>query len=117
MVGAAMMWADPSGAMWGMEPLLEMLRNKMPWPNLFFRDFVPSGFVLLALNGIPQFAAAILLFKQHRLASSAVLVCGVVLMLWIVLEWYVWGFNAMSNIFFVLGLAETATALTTIRKS
>ena len=115
-IGAVMMWIDPSGQMWGMEPLLEMLRAKMPWPDIFFKDFIPSGFVLLALNGITQFAAAILLFKNHPLAYWAVLVCGVILMLWIVLEWWVWGFNAMSNIFFVLGLVETIAAVVSLRK-
>ncbi len=43
--GAAMMWIDPTGVMWGGEPLLEMLRAKMPWPDVFFRNFIPSGFV------------------------------------------------------------------------
>ena len=47
-LGAVMMWIDPSGQMWGMEPLLEMLRAKMPWPDVFFKNFIPSGFVLLA---------------------------------------------------------------------
>jgi hypothetical protein len=113
-VGAVMMWIDPSGQMWGMEPLLEMLRAKMPWPDVFFKDFIPSGFVLLALNGITQFAAAILLFKNHPLAYWAVLACGIILMLWIVLEWWVWGFNAMSNIYFVLGLVEVVIAVKSI---
>ena len=115
-MGAAMMWIDPSGQMWGMEPLLEMLRAKMPWPDVFFKDFVPSGFVLLAVNGLTQFAAAILLFKKHRLAPYAVFACGIVLMLWIVLEWWVWGFNAMSNIYFVFGLVEVIAAVISLRK-
>ena len=115
-IGAVMMWIDPSGQMWGMEPLLEMLRAKMPWPDVFFKDFIPSGFVLLALNGITQFATAILLFKNHPLAYWAVLACGIILMLWIILEWWVWGFNAMSNIFFVLGLVETIAAVVSLRK-
>ena len=115
-VGAVMMWIDPSGQMWGMEPLLEMLRAKMPWPDVFFKDFIPSGFVMLALNGITQFAAAILLFKNHPLAYWAVLACGIILMLWIVLEWWVWGFNVMSNIFFVLGLGEAIAAVVSLRK-
>ena len=110
-IGAVMMWIDPSGQMWGMEPLLEMLRAKMPWPDVFFRDFIPSGFVLLFLNGITQFVAAFLLLKNHRLAPWAVLACGIILMLWIVLEWWVWGFNPMSNIFFVLGLVEAVAAV------
>lgn len=115
-MGAAMMWIDPSGQMWGMEPLLEMLRAKMPWPDIFFKDFIPSGFVLLFLNGFTQFAAAFLLFKKHPLAYWSVLVCGIILMLWILLEWWVWGINAMSNIYFVFGLIEVVTAVISLRK-
>lgn len=109
--GAVMMWIDPTGATWGGEPLLEMLRAKMPWPDVFFKNFIPSGFVLLFLNGITQIVAAYLLFKKHCLAQHAVLVCGIILMLWIVLEWWAWGFNVVSNIYFVLGLVETITAV------
>lgn len=114
-VGAVMMWIDPTGAIWGGEPLLEMLRAKMPWPDVFFRDFIPSGFVLLAVNGLPQFLAALMLFKKHPLAHWAVLVCGIILMLWIALEWWVWGFNAMSNVFFILGLLEIILAGISLR--
>lgn len=116
-IGAVMMWIDPSGQMWGMEPLLEMLRAKMPWSDIFFKNFIPSGFVLLILNGLTQFVAAFLLFKSHRLAPWAVLVCGIILMLWIVLEWWVWGFNPMSNLYFVLGLVEAVAAVISLRKS
>ena len=115
-VGALMMWIDPSGQKWGMDPLLEMLRAKMPWPDVFFKNFIPSGFVLLAVNGLTQFLAAILLFKKHRLAPYAVLACGIILMLWIVLEWWVWGFNFMSNIYFVFGLVEAVAAVISLRR-
>ena len=115
-VGAVMMWIDPSGASWGGEPLLMLLREKMPWPNVFFKNFIPSGFALLFANDITQLAAACLLFKKHRLAPYAVLACGIILMLWIVLEWWVWGFNAVCNFYFVLGLAEVVTAVFFIRK-
>ena len=115
-VGAVMMWVDPTGVSWGGEPLLEMLRAKMPWPDVFFKNFVPSGFALLILNGITQIGAAVLLFKKHRLAHWAVLVCGIILMLWIVLEWWVWGFNAISNLYFVLGLVEAVAAAICMRQ-
>ena len=114
--GAVMMWTDPTGVAWGGEPLLEMLRAKMPWPDIFFRNFIPSGFVLLILNGITQFIAAFLLFKKHPLAQWTVLACGIILMLWIVLEWWVWGFNAISNLYFVFGLAEAGVAIFCFRK-
>jgi len=114
--GAIMMWVDPTGNGWGGAPMLDLLRAKMPWPDVLIRDFIPSGFALLAVNGITQFAAAILLIKRHRLAQWAVLACGIILMLWIVLEWWVWGLNPISNIYFVFGLVETVTAIICLKK-
>ena len=114
--GAIMMWVDPSGNGWGGAELLDMLRAKMPWPDVFFKNFVPSGFVLLFLNGITQLAAAYLLFKKYPFAQWAVLACGIILILWIVLEWWVWGFNAISNLYFVFGLAEAVAAAVCMRQ-
>ena len=97
--GAAMMWMDPTGAGWGGTPMLDLLRAKMPWPDLLFKDFIPSGFALLAVNGLPQLLAALMLFKKHPWACQVTLGCGILLMLWIVLEWWIWGFVALSNIY------------------
>ena len=115
--GAVMMWMDPTGVSWGGEPMLDLLRAKMPWPEVFFRDFIPSGFALLAVNGLPLLLAALMLFKKHPWACRVTLACGIILMLWIVLEWYVWGFVALSNIYFVLGLAEAVAAVCYIKRS
>lgn len=113
--GAVMMWADPSGASWGGEPMLDLLRSKLPWPEVFFNDFVASGFALLAAVGLPHLLAALMLFKKHPLACRTVLASGIILMLWIILEWYVWGFVALSNIFFALGLTEAACAVVSMK--
>ena len=115
--GAVMMWMDPTGVSWGGEPMLDMLRSKMPWPDVFFKDFIPSGFALLSVNGLTQLLAALMLFKNHLWARHVTLVCGIILMLWIVLEWWIWGFVALSNIFFVLGLIEAIAAVCYIRHS
>lgn len=117
LVGALMMWTDPSGKMWMMDPLLDMLRSKLPWFAAFFKNFVPSGFVLLAVNGITQYIAAWLLFRKHRLAAPATLICGVILMLWIALEWYIFGFYAICNVNFTFGLLEALTALCAILRT
>jgi len=117
MGGAIMMWVDPSGNGWGGAELLDMLRAKMPWPDIFFRDFVPSGFVLLAVNGLTQFLAALMLIKKLPQAYGITLACGVVLMLWIVLEWWIFGFNPVSNVYFVFGLVEALAAFRALRKS
>jgi hypothetical protein len=115
--GAVMMWMDPSGVSWGGEPMLDLLRARMPWPDIFFRNFIPSGFALLAVNGLTQILAALMLFKKHPWAYQVTFACGIILMLWIVLEWYVWGFVVLSNIFFVLGLIEAAAAYYCIKRS
>ena len=115
--GAVMMWMDPTGVSWGGEPMLDLLRAKMPWPDVLFKSFIPSGFALLAVNGLPQILAALMLFKKHPWAYCACLACGIILMLWIVLEWWRWGFVALSNIYFVLGLVEAVAALIMIRRS
>lgn len=116
LVGATMMWLDPSGRLFMLDPLLDMLRAKMPWPEIFFRDFMPSSFVLLVVNGLTQYVAVFLLFRRHRLAPMAVLACGIILMLWIALEWYIFGFYAICNIYFTFGLIEAVTALLRWRK-
>ena len=113
--GAVMMWMDPTGVSWGGEPMLDLLRAKRPWPEVLFKDFSPSGYALLAVNGLPQLLAAMMLFKKHPWAYRVTLACGIILMLWIVLEWYVWGFVALSNIYFVLGLIEALAAIYCIR--
>ena len=74
--GAVMMWMDPTGVSWGGEPMLDLLRAKMPWPDVLFKNFIPSGFALLAVNGLPQLLAALMLFKNHRCAYWACLACG-----------------------------------------
>ena len=114
--GAVMMWIDPTGVKWGGEPLLELLRAKMPWPDVFFKNFIPSGFMLLFLIGITQLATAYLLFKKHPLAQWDVLACCIILMLWIVLEWWVWGFNAISKLYFVFGLVEVVAVVVCMRQ-
>ena len=115
--GAVMMWMDPSGVSWGGESMLDLLRAKMPWPDVLFRNFIPSGFALLAVDGLTQLLAALMLFKNHRQAYWAVLICGIILMIWIALEWWIWGFVALSNIFFVLGVLEVVCAAVCLKKA
>ena len=69
------------------------------------------------MNGVPQILVALMLFKKHSWAYWACLACGIILMLWIVLEWWIWGFVALSNIYFVLGLVEAVAAWIMIRRS
>ena len=65
--GAMMMWIDPTGVMWGMDLMLELLRAKMPWPDIFFRNFIPSSFVLLIVNGMTTFYPVAFTAKDNAL--------------------------------------------------
>ena len=114
--GMMMMFIDPTGKMWGLDQALELLRVKMPWPDIFFRNVMPSGIVLFFVNGATQFVAAYLLFQQHRLAQLAVLACSIILMLWISVEWWVWDFNAICNTYFLFGLIEAISAIIGLKK-
>ena len=96
--GAVMMWLDPNGNGWGGAPMLDLLRAKMPWPDIFFKNFIPSGFALLAVNGLTQFLAALMLIKKLQLAYWVTLACGIILMLWIVLEWWDCGFSVKRKV-------------------
>lgn len=109
--GAAMMFISPDGSMFGMEPLLPLIRE-LPLPDLFFRDFIWSGIALLVVNGLTNTAAFILLKRENRYGSIAGAVCGIILVLWTALQLlYLFGFNFMSFIFFLFGLAQLANGL------
>ena len=75
--GCVMMLIDPSGRMWGMEPLLPLMQG-LPWAEIFFTNFIFSGIVLLCVNGITQLGTAYLIFKQSVWAPLACVVCGVI---------------------------------------
>ncbi|MBQ2531314.1 MAG: hypothetical protein II548_03380, partial [Bacteroidales bacterium] len=77
--GAVMMWKDPTGLSWGGESMLDLLRSKMPWPDVLFKNFIPSSYALLVVNGLPQLLAALMLFKNHPWAGHVTLVCGIIL--------------------------------------
>lgn len=115
-LGMLMMFISPTGEMWGMEPILPMLQV-LPWSEIFFTNFIFSGIVLFCVNGATQLSAAVLLLRKNRYAYLCTLVCGVILMAWCILEWVLFGFNFLTNLYFVFGLVEAANALLLIKKT
>jgi len=108
--GATMMFIDPTGKQWGMESLLPLLQ-KLPLANLFFQNFIWSGIVLLIVNGLTNTVAFILLIKKHPYAAIASIACGVILMLWILVEYLIFGFNFLSNIYLAFGLLQAGNGI------
>jgi hypothetical protein len=107
--GSTMMFIDPSGKMWwGMDLILPYLQQ-LPFSDVFFQNFIPSGIVLLLVNGITNFVSFILIYKNHRLAGLSVLFCGIILIFWIIVQFFVFPLNPLSVIYFIFGLLQAWT--------
>jgi hypothetical protein len=113
--GPTMMWLDVSGAMFGMSPMLPYFQV-LPFADLLFQNFAFAGLALLLINGIPQIVTAILLIKRHKLAPLASLACGILLILWICIQFVIFPLNFTSCIYFVFGAAEFILAWLLIKK-
>ena len=113
--GASMMLIEPSGKIWDMYKMLPAFQV-LPFAEIFFQNFTFPGLALLLVNGIPQIATAILLIKRHRFAPLASLFCGILLMLWICIQFVIFPLNFMSSIYFVFGLIEFVLALILLKK-
>lgn len=108
--GTLMMFISPSGQLWGMEPVLPMLQV-LPFPEIFFTNFIFSGIVLFCVNGATQLFTAVMLLRRHHYATLCALACGLILMAWCALEWVLFGFNFLTNIYFVFGLLQAVNAI------
>jgi hypothetical protein len=106
--GSAMMFIDPSGKIWGMDLLLPYMQ-KLPWSDIFFQNFIFPGIALLLANGITNLVSFILICINHRYAALSAMICGVILMLWIIVQFLVFPFNFMSTLYFVFGLLQVLT--------
>lgn len=114
-LGGAMMFISPSGEMFGMDPMLPLLR-RLPFPEIFFNDFIWSGIALIAANGITNVVAFVMLMRRSKYGSLASAVCGIVLMLWIVLQFIVFPINFMSSIYFLFGILQATGGLMLYRR-
>lgn len=114
--GAAMMFISPDGTMWGMDPLLPLMR-KLPLPDLFFRNFIAPGITLLLANGVTNITAYILLRRKNRYDALAGMICGIILMLWICVQFTIFTFNPMSTAYFIFGAVEFITAYLFYRRN
>ena len=107
-VGCLMMWQDPTGVHYGMDVLLAQLREAFPFAASLFTDLYPSAVALLLVNGLPNLLSIYLLHRHHSGASGSTLTCGLLLLGWILVEFYAWGFNGMSVAFALLAGCQIA---------
>ena len=106
--GSIMMFTDPLGKFFGMYPLLSGFQ-KLPFSDIFFQDFIFPGIALLLVNGVTNFISFFLIYRKSRYAALSVMFCGIILMLWITLQFVIWNFNFLSNTYFIFGLLQALT--------
>ena len=83
----------------------------LPFADFFFRDFVWCGVALLCVNGITNFTASVLILRHRHLGLVLGTVFGVTLMLWILVQFYIFPLNAMDVIYFIFGILQALTGL------
>lgn len=110
LLGTAMMCIDPSGKMWGMEILLPILREKLPLFYYLFNNFIASSVVLFIVISMPNMISLYLLHKKSPYGTTSVLICGLLLMNFMLLEFYIWGTATLSLIYFIFGFIQSVSA-------
>ena len=110
-VGFGMMVYDPSGVTFQMEPLLPMLRNAFPFLSFMFSNFICSAFALLIVNGLTNMISIYLIHNNSEYDALSGLMCGIILMLWIIAEFYIWGLSGLSVAYGIFALCQIANAV------
>jgi hypothetical protein len=101
-----MMICEPSGVIFGMAPMLPSFQ-KLPFAEIFFQNFLYPGIALLIVNGCTNTISVILIFRRSKYAAVSGMICGIILMLWIAVQFYIFTFNFMSTLYFVFGVLQT----------
>lgn len=111
LVGAVMMFYDPSGKAFAMDSLLPLLRDAFPFASPLFSNFICSAFVLLMVNGVPNLVSAVLIHRNSRYDALSGLVCGAILLSWICVEFYIWGFAGLSIAYGIFAICQIINSI------
>ena len=106
-VGTMMFFLDPQNG-FVMNGILLPMQQRMPFADIFFRNLIFPGIALLLVNGIPNLTAFALLLKRRPSGYRLGCICGIALMLWICIQFYVFApiVYAIDIVFFCFGLAQ-----------
>lgn len=110
-VGFGMMVYDPSGVTFQMDPLLPQLREAFPFLSFMFRNFICSAFALMAVNGIPNMISIYLIHRHNEYDALSGLICGGILAVWIITEFYIWGFSGLSVAYGIFAAGQIINAV------
>ena len=103
--GAVGMISDPSGVAIGLVEWLHYFQ-KLPFTEIFFQDFFFPGIALLTVNGLTNTTSVILIFRRSKYAALSGMICGIILILWIFIQFYIFPLNFMSTLYFIFGILQ-----------
>jgi len=103
--GAFGMISDTTGVALGLVEWLPYFQ-KLPFSEIFFHDFLFPGIALMVVNGLTNTISVILIFRRHKYAAFSGMVCGIILMLWISVQFYIFPLNFLSTLYFVFGILQ-----------
>ena len=112
--GAFMMIAYPSGIFEMGEMLPDI--QKLPFAEILFQDLLFPGIALLVINGVTNTISAIFIFRGNKYAAFSGMICGIMLMLWISVQFYIFPLNFMSALYFVFGFLQAVNGLMYLKK-
>ena len=103
--GALNMIIQPVEPWGGMAEMLPFFQ-KLPFAEIFFQSFLFPGIALLIVNGLTNTLSIFLIYRRSKYAALSGMICGIVLMLWICIQFYIFPLNFMSTLYFVFGLLQ-----------
>ena len=102
--GSTCMLINPTGSLLDMDNLLPYF-SSLPLSNILFNNYIFSGICLLIINGLPNILTVYLLIKNKK--------SGIILMLWIMIQFIIFPMNILSTSFFIIGIIELLTGYMT----
>lgn len=105
--GSMMFFIDPQNG-FVMGSILPAMREKMPFGELLFSNFVFSGISLIIVNGLTNMTAFALILLGKKSGYFLGWFFGITLMLWICIQFYIFApvVYAIDIVFFILGLLQ-----------
>ena len=105
--------AGPDGHLLQAAALLPVIQM-LPLANVFFRDFLWIGVVMLLALGIPNLVAAVMLLRRSEDQYVATLVAAILLVLWCSFE-LIFMFNVLAVGYFVIGVLSVLCSIFLLR--
>jgi len=103
--GAINMISQPN-APWGEMVGMLAFFQKLPFAEMLFQDYLFPGIALLIVNGLTNTLSIFLIYRRSKYSALSGMICGIILMLWICIQFYIFPLNFMSTLYFAFGVLQ-----------